>query len=51
MKLVVTVQEAITGISFAYLRMKAANHVFMDMCDQAPLRLPKMQHHQLLMLD
>jgi len=36
------------GISFAYLLIKAANHLFMDTCDQAPLILPKMQDHQLL---
>ena len=39
------------GIIFAYLLIKAANHVFMDTCDQAPLRLPKMQDHQLLTLN
>ena len=38
-------------ISFAYLLIKAANHLFMDTCNQAPLRLPKMQDHQLLTLN
>jgi len=51
MKSVVTVQEDIAGILFSYLLITAANHLFMDMCDQAPLRLPKMQDHQLLTLD
>ena len=50
MKQVVTVQEAIAGISFAYLLMKAGNHSVMDTCDQAPLGLPKMQDHALLTL-
>ena len=50
MKWVDTVQEAIAGISFAYLLIKAANHLFMDTCNQAPLRLPKVQDHQLLTL-
>ena len=50
MKYVFTVQEAIAGISFAYLPMKIANHLFIHTCDQAPLRLPKMQDHQLLTL-
>ena len=47
MKKVVTVQEAIAGISFAHLLILVANHLFMDMCDQVPLRLPTMQDHQL----
>ena len=48
MKKVVTVQEAIAAISFAYLLIKTTNHLFMEMCDQAPLWLPKIQNHQLL---
>jgi len=46
----VTVEEAIVGISFTYLLTMAANDLFMDTCDQAPLRSPKMQDHQLLTL-
>ena len=47
---VVTVWEAVTGISLAYLPVKAANVLFIDVCDQAALRLPKMQDQKLLIL-
>jgi len=48
---VVSVLEAIAGINFACPLIEAANHSFIDRCDQAPLRLPKMQDYQLLTLD
>jgi len=41
MKTVVTVWEAVMRISLAYLPIKAANSWFLDVCNQAPLRLPK----------
>ena len=50
MEQVVIVQEAIAGKSLPYLLIEAANHLCMDTCDQVPLRLPKIQDHQLLML-
>ena len=37
-------------ISLAYLLIQPANHLFMDTCGHAPLRLPKMQDPRLLTL-
>jgi len=42
MKLVVTVREAVAGTSLAYLGREAANFSSIDVCNHAPLRLPKM---------
>jgi hypothetical protein len=42
MRYVGTVQEAVTGISLAYLPIKAANSWLVHVCDQAPHRLPNM---------
>jgi hypothetical protein len=39
---VITVREAVVGISLANLPRKAANYVFIDDSNQVPLRLPKM---------
>jgi len=50
MKSVVTVQEAVTGISLAYLPITAANSLFRDVCDQVPLRLHRMQDQKSLRL-
>jgi len=50
MNKVVIVWEAVAGISYASLPVQAANSVFVDDCEQVPLRLPKMQNHQSLML-
>jgi hypothetical protein len=47
---VVIVREAVAGISYGSLSVQAANSVFVDDYDQVPLRLPKMQNHQSLML-
>jgi hypothetical protein len=49
-QLVVTVHEAIAEISLAYLYLAATNSLFIDVCDQTPVRLPNMHDKQLLML-
>jgi len=49
-KLVVTIQEAVTGMSLAYLPWQAANSTIIEVCNYAPLILPKMQDLELLML-
>ena len=38
----VIVQEAVVGVSLAYLHIKTANSLFIDVWDQAALRIPKM---------
>jgi len=38
---IVIIQVAVVGISLAYLPVKAANSLFIDVCNQAPHRLPK----------
>ena len=43
MKYVVSVQETVAEISLPYLPPKASNLLFIDVCDQVPQRLPKMQ--------
>jgi len=43
MKYFVTVPEDVARTSHTYLPIKAAISFFMDVCDQAPLILPKMQ--------
>jgi len=43
MKQVVTVWEAVEGIYFVYLPKEAAKLLFIDINEQAPLILPKMQ--------
>ena len=43
MKWVFTVPEDVVRISCTYLPIKAAISMIVDACDQAPLRLPKMQ--------
>jgi len=50
MKLVVTVWEAVTGMSLAYLPREAANSSLIEVCNHAPLRLPNMRDLKLLML-
>ena len=48
MKSVVTVQEAVAGMSLAYLPREAANSSLIEVCIHAPLKLPKMQDLKLL---
>jgi len=43
MKLVVIVWEAVAGTSHAYLPREAANFSSIEVCNHAPLILPKMQ--------
>jgi hypothetical protein len=43
MKYVVTVPEDVARISSTYMPIKAVISFFMDVCDHAPLILPKMQ--------
>jgi len=43
MKYVVTVREPVVAISLPYLPITAANALDIDVCDQVPHRLPKMQ--------
>jgi hypothetical protein len=43
-KLVLTLLEDVVGLFRTYLLIKAAIRLFMDACDQAPLRLLKMQN-------
>jgi hypothetical protein len=40
---VISVWEAVVGISLPYLPIKVANTLLMDVCDQAQHRLPKIQ--------
>ena len=42
-KLVVTVREAVVGISLAYQPREAAKSSLIDVCDHAALRLPKLR--------
>jgi len=42
-KLVVTVREAVVGTSLAYLPTEAGNSSLIEVCNQAPLRLPKLR--------
>ena len=50
MKLVVTVREAVGGMSLAYLPREAANSSLIEVCNHAPLILPKMRDLELLTL-
>jgi hypothetical protein len=50
MNQVVIVWEAVAGISLPYLPIKDANFWFIDVCDQAPLRLSRMQNTKSLTL-
>jgi len=43
MKLVVTVQEAVTRMSLAYLPREAANSSLIEVCNHVALILPKMR--------
>jgi len=43
MKLVITVQEAVVGMSLAYLPREAANSTLTMVCNHAPLGLPKLR--------
>ena len=43
MKLVVTVREAVVGMSLAYLPREAANSSLIDVCNHAAHRLHKLQ--------
>jgi len=47
---VVTLWEAVAGMSPAYLPREAANSFLIEVCRQAPLILPKMQDLKSLML-
>jgi len=50
MKLVVTVREAVMGMSLAYLPREAATSSVIEVCNHAPLRLPKLRDLKLLTL-
>jgi hypothetical protein len=50
MKSIVTVWEDVAEISWTYLPIKAVISMFMDVCGQVLLILPKMQEEKLLML-
>jgi len=50
MKQVVTVQEAVVGMSLAYLPREAANLSLIEVYKHAPLTLPKMRDHKSLTL-
>jgi len=50
MKFVVSVQQAVTGMSLAYLPREAANSSLMEVCNHAPLELPKIKDLQSLTL-
>jgi hypothetical protein len=50
MKYIVTVPEDGARISHTYLPLMAAIFLFMNVCDQAPLILPKMEDEILLVL-
>ena len=50
MKLVVTVREAVVGMSLAYLPREAANSSLIEVCNHAPLILPQMRDLKLLTL-
>jgi len=50
MKLVVTVREAVMGMSLAYLLSEAANSPSIEVCNHAPLRLPKLRDLESLTL-
>ena len=50
MKLVSTVREAVAGMSLAYLPREAANSFLIEVCNHAPLILPKMRDLKSLML-
>jgi len=43
MNLVVTVREAVVGTSLAYLSWGAANSSWIEVCNHAPLSLPKLR--------
>jgi len=50
MKWVVIVREAVAGMSLAYLPREAANSSLIEVCNQAPLLLPKMRDLESLTL-
>jgi len=50
MKVVVAIQEAVAGTSLAYLPREASNWSSIEVCNHAPLRLPKMRDFKSLML-
>jgi hypothetical protein len=47
---VVIILEAVAGTSRAYLSIKAANTLFIDVCNHLPPRLPKIQDQKLLLI-